>query len=84
MKRRIVMIGISAVAAAILSACGGDGGKAAPPPPPASMGLALTTAQVLDRAKQSSETADPLPVNSGALTITDTSESADSLSIVGP
>ena len=78
------MTGISAVAGSMLSACGGDGGKAAPPPPPASMGLALTTAQVLDRAKQSSETADPLPVNSGALTITDTSESADSLSIVGP
>ena len=77
------MIGIPAVAAAALSACGGDGGMAAPPPP-ASMRLAMTTAQVLDRAKQSSETADPLPVNSGALTITDTSESADSISVVGP
>ena len=84
MKRRIVMMGISAVAAAILSACGGDGGKPAPPPPPASMGLALTTAQVLDRARQSSETTEPLPVNGGALALTDTSESADSISVVGP
>jgi len=78
------MMGVSAVAAAVLSACGGDGGRTAPPPPPASMGLALTTAQVLDRAKQSSETMEPLPVNGGALAITDTSESAESISIVGP
>ena len=84
MKRRIVMTGISAVAAALLGACGGDGGRAAPPPPPAPMGLALTTAQLLDRARQSSETTEPLPVNGGALTITDTSESTDSVSLVGP
>jgi hypothetical protein len=44
----------------------------------------LDTAQLLVQARQASEAAAPFAVNDGALTLTDTSDSAEAVSFVGP
>jgi hypothetical protein len=43
----------------------------------------LDTAQVLALAKQTSETSSPFAVNGGALTLTDTSDTSEPISVDG-
>ena len=83
-----------ALAAAIVAGaagCGGSGvslspsAEASPAQAPQSQAhsQSLDTAQLLEQARQRSESADPYAVNSGALTLTGTSDSTDPLSFVG-
>jgi hypothetical protein len=68
--------------AALVSACGDDHNT--PPMMPAtptSTAQALDTAQVLALAKESSETTSPFAVDEGALTLTDTSETTEPISL---
>lgn len=84
MKHRMAIFGVAAVAAGSLSACGGDNGQAAAMPPPARVAnQSLDTAQVLGQARHTSETSSPYPVNDGALVLTDTSDTAEPMSING-
>ena len=85
MKHRIAILGVAAIAAGSISACGGDNGQAAaPPPPPARVAnQSLDTAQVLAQARHTSESSSPYPVNDGALVLTDTSDTAEPMSING-
>jgi hypothetical protein len=78
----------AAVAAALgLTGCGGSshsGSAAASPPPPApptSQNQSLDTSQVLMQAKQTSESSSPYPVDDGALTLTDTSETSSPITV---
>jgi hypothetical protein len=84
-KHRIAILGVAAIAAGSISACGGDNGQAAaPPPPPARVAnQSLDTAQVLAQARHTSESSSPYPVNDGALVLTDTSDTAEPMSING-
>jgi hypothetical protein len=85
-KHRMAILGVVAVAAGSISGCGGgDGGQAAAvAPPPASVtSQSLDTMQVLAQARQPSETSSPYPVNDGALVLTDTSDTAQPVSING-
>ena len=84
MKHRIAILGVAAIAAGSISACGGDNGQAAAPPPPARVAnQSLDTAQVLAQARHTSETSTPYPVNDGAVVLTDTSDTAEPMSVNG-
>ena len=84
MKHRMAILGVAAIAAGSISACGGDNGQAAAAPPPAKVAnQSLDTAQVLAQARHTSETSSPYPVNDGALVLTDTSDTAEPMSING-
>ena len=85
MKHTMAILGVAAIAAGSISACGGDNGQAAaPPPPPARVAnQSLDTAQVLAQARHTSESSSPYPVNDGALVLTDTSDTAEPMSING-
>jgi len=88
-----VYIAIAATAATIMGSaagCGGAGVSMAPamdsssgqtPQPQAHM-QSLDTAQVLEQARHASETAAPYSVDSGALTLIDTSDSTNPLVFV--
>jgi type IV pilus biogenesis protein CpaD/CtpE len=80
MKRKTALIGAAALAAASLVACGDHPGMSVPTMPTAQ---ALDTAQVLALAQKSSEVSVPIQVNDGALTLTDSSESAEAISVNG-
>jgi hypothetical protein len=71
-----------------VSGCGGSGvaASAAPaataqaqPPPAQVHAQSLDTAQLLEQARRTSETADPYAVDGGALTLDDTSDSTEPL-----
>jgi hypothetical protein len=93
MKRKLMVIGVSATVAAILAACGGDNnsgpssGTSTTPPPsttPPSTNLSLTTNEFLmGYAEQPSDTASPHAVNDGALGFADTSETSTPISVNG-
>ena len=95
MSRLIKSHGVHiALAAAIVggaAGCGGSGASMsaaaasspAQAPQPQVHSQSLDTAQLLERARRSSETADPDAVDSGALTLTDTSDSTDPLLFAG-
>ncbi len=75
-------------AALLLAACGHDysmsGSTTTPPPssPPPSTTVNVTTSQLLTQyAQQTSETAEPFAVNGGAFSITDTSDSSESIPV---
>jgi hypothetical protein len=83
-KHRMAILGVAAIAAGSMSACGGDNGQAVAAPPPARVASqSLDTAQVLAQARHTSETSTPYPVNDGALVLTDTSDTAEPMSING-
>jgi hypothetical protein len=85
-KHRMAILGVAAIAAGSISACGGDNGQAvavAAPPPARVANQSLDTAQVLAQARHTSETSTPYPVNGGALVLTDTSDTAEPMSING-
>lgn len=84
MKHRMAILGVAAIAAGSISACGGDNGQAVAAAPPARVAnQLLDTAQVLAQARDTSETSSPYPVNDGALVLTDTSDTAEPMSING-
>lgn len=84
MKHRMAILGAAAIAAGSISACGGDNGQTAAVPPPARVTIqSLDTAQVLAQARHTSETSSPYSVNDGALVLTDTSDTAEPISISG-
>jgi hypothetical protein len=86
MTCNIARIGAAVLAAACLSACGSgqSGGSAStptqPPPPQTDQ---LDTAQVLAMAQRTSEVSSPLNVDGGVLTITDSSDTAEAISVNG-
>ena len=86
MKSKLAVLASGALVAGLVSACGGggNGGTTTPTPPPASNNLALDTAEVLALARDSSESTSPLPVNAGALTLTDTSDTSVPISVAAP
>jgi hypothetical protein len=72
------------LAAGLVGGCGGQqgsGGTAAAPP--VSNSQSLNTEKVLAQAQVSSETTTPYSVDAGALTLTDTSETSEPISIDG-
>jgi ABC-type uncharacterized transport system auxiliary subunit len=80
MKRKLLLVGALGLTA-VLAACHDNSNNNPPatqstPPPPPPAPLSLDTAQVLVVAQQTSETAAPLAVNGGALTLNDTSETS--------
>jgi hypothetical protein len=80
----MAILGVAVIAAGSISACGGDNGQAVAAPPPARVAnQSLDTAQVLAQARHTSETSSPYPVNDGALVLTDTSDTAEPMSING-
>ncbi len=84
MKHGMAILGVAAIAAGSISACGGDNGQAVAAPPPARVAnQSLDTAQVLAQARDTSETSSPFPVNDGAVVLTDTSDTAEPMSING-
>jgi hypothetical protein len=85
MKLNIALIGAAAIAAAALSACGGDNSQASMPTTPPTMPASqqLDTAQVLALAQKTSEVSTPIVVDGGMLTLTDTSDTTDAISVNG-
>jgi hypothetical protein len=84
MKSKLAILAGGALAASLVAGCGGgsNGGTMTPPPtPPPSSNLALDTAEVLALAQQPSETQSPLPVDEGAVTLTDTSETSAPIAV---
>jgi hypothetical protein len=83
MKRRLATLTSIGLVATVVTACGGDSGSSSgsTAPPPAAGNLAWGTDEVLALALKPSDTASPLAVNSGALTLTDTSETADPVNV---
>jgi hypothetical protein len=80
MKRKAVVIGVTAVVASILAACGHDHSDEGSTPPPSTVppvtSIQDTSANILTNyATKPSETAAPFAVNGGAFVITDTSDS---------
>lgn len=94
MTRPVKSYGVHiALAAAIIGSAAGCGGSGASPsgatasssaeaPQPQVHAQSLDTLQLLEQARQTSETAAPYAVNKGALTLTDTSDSAEPLVFV--
>ena len=84
MKSKLAILAGGALAASLVSGCGGggSGGTTAPPPtPPPTSNLALNTEEVLALALQPSESQAPLPVDDGAVTITDTSDTTAPIAV---
>ena len=81
MRTKLAVSSVMGAAAALVTACGHDDNTTmtTPPPPPATM--SLDTADVLAMAKMTSETSEPIPVDDGMVTLTDTSETTDPLSV---
>jgi hypothetical protein len=86
MKHKIAITGAAALATGLLTACGGYDNAAAGynSGTPAVTSRAVDTSLVLVEARRTSEVSVPFTVNDGALVFTDTSETAEPLSITGP
>jgi hypothetical protein len=86
-KRNGILIAVAAILTGTLAGCddesgmsgAGAAGSAAPAPSPQPQVhvQSLDTLQLLEQARQVSNTADPYLVNGGALRLTDTSEGSD-------
>jgi hypothetical protein len=96
MKRKIALIGAAAIAAAALTACGGGSHSAGNSTGMSSSSSSsssssggtssaqqLDTAQVLALAQKSSELDSAFEVNDGMLMLTDTSDTAEAISVNG-
>jgi hypothetical protein len=83
MKSANVLVGATVlVTATALTACGGGSSSSVSTPPPVTTSAqSLDTAGVLAQAQHTSEIAFPYQVNDGALTLTDTSESSQPISV---
>jgi hypothetical protein len=79
MNRKLLLLSALGLTAVLTAACHDHDNNppmTPPAPPPPSTSQSLDTAQVLALAQQTSESAAPTPVNGGALTINDTSETS--------
>jgi hypothetical protein len=74
MNRKLLLLGAMGLTAVLTAACHDHSSN--PPAPPPSTSQSLDTAQVLALAQHTSESDAPTPVNGGALTINDTSETS--------
>jgi hypothetical protein len=81
MNRKLAVLSALGVAATLVTACGDNHDVTMTPPPPASTVQSLDTAAVLEMAQTTSETADPIAVDDGAVVLTDTSETTDPISV---
>jgi hypothetical protein len=85
MKRNGMRLAVAAIVIGTLAGCddGSDmsgataAGAAAQSPQPQVHAQSLDTLQLLEQAREVSNTADPYLVNGGALRLTDTSDSSD-------
>jgi hypothetical protein len=83
-KRRSMGFPAAVIVVGTLAGCGGGsdmpeaaGGSAAQSPQPQVHVQSLDTLQLLEQAREVSNTTDPYLVNGGALRLTDTSDSSD-------
>jgi hypothetical protein len=72
MKHRILLLGVAGVSAALLAACNDNGNSPVVAAPQSTQ--SLDTAQVLELARETSETSTPTAVNGGAVSLNDTTE----------
>jgi hypothetical protein len=85
MKESTLPLALVAIVIGCAAGCGGTGATSVAPaatataqlPPPQSHTQSLDTGQLLEQARQASETSDPYAVDAGALRLTDTSDSSD-------
>jgi hypothetical protein len=95
MKRKIPVIGAAVLLVSLLSSCGGsdNGGGSASSGSGSGSGtgtgtgssvMMVDTANVLSQAEQKSETTEAYTVNGGVLVFTDTTDTTEPISIVGP
>jgi hypothetical protein len=97
MKRTIPVIGAAVLLVSLLTSCGGsdNGGGSASSGNGSGTGtgtgtgtgssvMMVDTANVLAQAEQKSETTEAYSVNGGVLEFTDTTDTAEPISIVGP
>ena len=89
MKRNIPVIGAAVLLVSLLTSCGGsdNGGGSASSGSGTGTGssvMMVDTANVLAQAEQKSETTEAYTVNGGVLVFTDTTDTAEPISIVGP
>jgi len=85
MKTKLAIMTSVGLAASLMSGCGGDQGQttSGSTMPPASTAQSLDTQQVLTQAKMTSDSSAPYTVDNGQLTLTDTSETSDPISVNG-
>jgi hypothetical protein len=84
MNTKLAIVTSVGLAAGLVSGCGSEPGQSVGgTTPPVSTSQSLNTAKVLAQAQVQSETSTPYAVDSGALTLTDTSETSEPMSING-
>jgi hypothetical protein len=83
MQLKTVVIVAAVLTAASLVGCGHDHEMAVTPTAPTSNVQTLDTAQVLALAQKSSETTTPFVVNGGLLVLSDSSDTAEAISVNG-
>lgn len=83
MKNPRLIVGSSSVLLLVASCGGHDHMAQNPPPPPGPTTQSLSTAEVLAQARQPTETTEPYVVDDGALTLTDTSDGTEPVSVNG-
>jgi hypothetical protein len=79
MNSKRLFLGAVGLSAGLVAACHDDHHSAPTPTPPTSQ--SLDTAQVLALAQKTSETAAPIAVNGGAVTLNDTSETSAPIAV---
>jgi hypothetical protein len=91
MKRNIPVTGAAVLLVSLLASCGGsdNGGGSASSGSGTGTGtgssvMMVDTANVLAQAEQKSETTEAYTVNGGLLVFTDTTDTSEPISIVGP
>jgi|HubBroStandDraft_3_1064219.scaffolds.fasta_scaffold11266_2 hypothetical protein len=91
MKRNIPVTGAAVLLVSLLASCGGsdNGGGSASSGSGTGTGtgsavMMVDTANVLAQAEQKSETTEAYTVNGGLLVFTDTTDTTEPISIVGP
>jgi len=84
MKTKLAIMTSVGLAAGLVSGCGSQSGQGmAGSTAPVSTSQALDTQKVLAQAQVPTETATPYAVDAGMLTLTDTSETSEPISING-
>jgi hypothetical protein len=84
MNTKLAIVTSVGLAAGLVSGCGSESGQSVgSTAPPVSTSQSLTTEKVLAQAQMPSETTTPYAVDAGALTLTDTSETSEPMSING-
>lgn len=86
MKPNSILVAVTALIAGGLAGCGGSADSPlattqSVKPPAQSHSQSLDPEQVLAQARTTSESAEPYPVNDGALTLTGTSDSSEPIAV---